>query len=45
MPSFILRHIDPELWDAFRSRCAAEGLTPKQVLLRLIAQYAKGDRP
>ena len=39
MPSYILRRLDPELWDAFKARAASEGHALKWVLLTLIRQY------
>ena len=41
MPSYILRHIDPSLWEPFKARAAEEGRGLKFVLTRLIALYAK----
>jgi hypothetical protein len=37
--SFILRNPDPELWDAFKRRAAAEGRSLRWVLLELIRRY------
>jgi plasmid stability protein len=39
MATFMLRHIDEQLWNRFRARAAAEGLTTKQLLLRIIEAY------
>jgi hypothetical protein len=43
MASFVLRRIDDALWAAFRAKAAAEGLTTKTVLLRLIAAYVNAN--
>jgi hypothetical protein len=40
--TFILRHIDDRLWDQFRAKAAAEGVTTKQLLLRIIEAYLNG---
>lgn len=37
MASFVLRRIDDQLWAKFRAKAAAEGVTTKDLLLRLIA--------
>lgn len=43
MASFILRNVDAELWRAFKSRAAAEGVSLRWVVLELIRRYiAKG---
>jgi PKD repeat protein len=39
MASFILRAIDPALWAKVQAKAVAEGLTPKQLILKAIAQY------
>jgi hypothetical protein len=39
MASFVLRRIDDALWARFRARAEAEGITTKDLLLRLIAAY------
>lgn len=36
MASFVLRRIDDVLWARFRAKAAAEGITPKDLLLRII---------
>ena len=39
MPSFIIRHIDPELWQAVKARAAQEGHPLRWVLLALLREY------
>lgn len=40
MPSFILKDIDPKLWDRVKRRATAEGRTRRFVLMELITEYA-----
>jgi len=39
MPSFILRDIDPDFWRRVKSKAAAEGVTIKDLILRLLATW------
>ena len=39
MPSFILRNLDPEFWRRVEAKAAAEGVTVKTVILRLLASW------
>jgi len=39
MATIMLRHIDTELWNQFRARATAEGVGPRELLVRLIATY------
>lgn len=41
MPSYILREIDPQLWEQFKARAASEGRGLKFVVLRLVELYTK----
>jgi hypothetical protein len=38
--TYILRSIDPELWEKFKARVASEGRGQKYVVLRLIELYS-----
>ena len=40
MPSFILRKIDPDLWERVKAQATKEGRPLRWVLLRLLAVYA-----
>ncbi len=39
MPSFILRGIDPAFWRRVKSKAAAEGVTIKALILRLLTTW------
>ena len=39
MPSFILRNLDPEFWAKVQAKAAAEGVTVKALILRLLSQW------
>lgn len=39
--TYLLRDIDDELWRKVKSKAAAEGLTVKDVILELLAEWAK----
>lgn len=41
MISYVLRHIDPELWRQVKSKAAYEGRTIRFVLLELLRVYAR----
>lgn len=41
MSSYIIRGIDPEIWEPFKARAAQEGRGLKYVILRLIVLYTK----
>ena len=45
MASYILRKIDPELWDQFRERAQLEGHPMRWLLLRLITHYITHGLP
>jgi hypothetical protein len=38
---YIIRDIDDNLWRAVKSKAALEGLTIKDILLKLIAAYSE----
>ena len=39
MSSYIIRHIDPDLWRRFRAACALLGASSRDVLLLLIEDW------
>lgn len=39
MPSFILRHLDPEFWSRVQTKAKAEGVPIKALILRLLASW------
>lgn len=39
-PSFIIRHMDPEMWDKVKAQAAKEGRPLRWMLLRLLTLYA-----
>lgn len=41
MAAYILRDIDPDLWRKVKSKAAAQGQTAKDVILKLLAEWAK----
>jgi len=41
MPSYILRNIDPELWDAAKARAEKEGHNLRWVIFQLLARYVE----
>lgn len=41
MPNYILRNIDPRLWERVKARADAEGHPLRWVLLRLLTKYAR----
>lgn len=41
MSSFILRKIDPELWEAFKARAQSEGRSLRWLVLELIRRYVE----
>lgn len=41
MAAYILRDIDPDLWRKVKSKAAAQGLSAKDVILRLLADWVK----
>jgi hypothetical protein len=43
MLSYILRSIDPELWDDVKARAARDGLPLRAVILALLRGYAAGE--
>lgn len=42
--TYLLRDIDDELWRKVKSKAAAEGMTVKDVILQLLAEWVKGRR-
>jgi hypothetical protein len=42
MPSYILRNVPPELWDAVKARAEGEGLPLRHIILQLLRAYAEG---
>ena len=50
MPAYILRSIDPALWESVKARATAEGRPLRFIILSLLQLYATGkvkvgDRP
>lgn len=43
MPSYILRNIDPTLWQRVKTRATGEQLPLRQLLLLLLRGYADGE--
>ena len=43
MASYILRNLDPVLWEAFKAKAATEGHGMKFILLRLVTLYVQYD--
>ncbi len=45
MASYILRHIDPELWKRVKSKAALEGISVKTLIERLLRAWvaSSGD--
>lgn len=41
MPTYLLRNIDPELWQAVKARAEQDGHALRWVILRLLQHYAK----
>ena len=41
MPDYILRDMDDTLWRQIKSNAALEGLTVRQVITKLLTEYAK----
>lgn len=39
IPSFILRHLDPEFWSRVQAKAKADGTTVKAVILKLLTQW------
>lgn len=42
MPSYILRTIDPELWERVKARSVEDGVTLRNIILALLEMYADG---
>jgi NRPS condensation-like uncharacterized protein len=42
--TYILRDIDDEFWRKVKSKAAAEGMTVKDVILKLLAEWVKGRK-
>lgn len=45
MPAYILRNIDPELWQRFKDRANGEGRGLRWIVLALIRFYADHGLP
>jgi hypothetical protein len=43
MATFLLRRIDDALWQRFVAKAAAQGITPKALLLRIIKACVDGQ--
>ena len=41
MPSYILRDVDPQLWQKLKVKAAREGEAIRAVILRLIKEYVR----
>lgn len=39
MPSYILRNINPDMWDSVKERAKSEGLTLREIALALLSAY------
>lgn len=39
MPSYILRHVDPQLWYRFRAACAMINASARDVLILLVEDW------
>ena len=42
VPSYILRNIDPDLWDRFKARAEEEQIPMRVLILKLVEAYADG---
>jgi hypothetical protein len=42
MTAYILRNIDPSLWQRVKARAAGEGIQLRQLLMHLLRAYADG---
>jgi hypothetical protein len=42
--TYLLRDIDDELWRKVKSKAAAEGMTVKDVILKLLAEWVKSRK-
>lgn len=45
MPNYILRNIDPALWEKVSKKADAEGRTLRGLILWLLTLYVKGQIP
>jgi hypothetical protein len=43
MPSYILRNINPELWQQVKQRAASDQLPLRVLILQLLKGYAEGE--
>jgi len=41
VPDYILRNIDPSLWDRFKERAASEGRSLRWLIFELIRRYVE----
>jgi hypothetical protein len=41
MPSYILRHVDPDLWRRFRAACAYLNASARDVLILLVEDWTQ----
>ena len=44
MAAYILRDIDNDLWRKVKSKAAAQGVSAKDVMLKLLAEWVKKAR-
>jgi hypothetical protein len=42
MPSYILRNIDPDLWERVKARSQTEGIPLRAIILKLLEMYGAG---
>lgn len=42
MPSYILRNIDPDLWERVKARSAEDDIALRAIILALLEMYAAG---
>lgn len=42
MPTYILRTIDPSLWETVKARAAVDGLPLRRIILALLKLYGQG---
>lgn len=45
MATIMLRHVERDLWDQFRARADAEGVGPRELMLRIMTAYVKTAGP
>lgn len=42
MPSYILRNIDPDLWERVKAKADTDGVAMRAIILALLAMYVDG---